>query len=294
MVGSVQLRAFGVGRGAIAYRVRVGRLHVFLTGVYSVGHGAVTREGRFIGSVLWAGDGAALSHFSAAALWGLIRDVDLPVDVTVARAIRATRGVRVHRTRRLAPKERTTHLRIPVTTVPRTLLDLADVAYDRLLTRAVREAFVQDLATERDLEAQLARSHGRRGAPRLAALIADGPDRTHSVLEDCLRDLLREHDLPTPLMNVVPPGLPRRIKVDFLFPDQRVVIECDGARYHDNRLARRDDAEKQAILEAAGYRVIRVTWDQVTRRPAETVARIRAALAYPDASRPSSSRHPEK
>ncbi|HUB77054.1 MAG TPA: DUF559 domain-containing protein [Solirubrobacteraceae bacterium] len=180
--------------------------------------------------------------------------------------------------RRLDPLDRTREAGIPVTTVPRTLLDLADVVGEDRLRRAVREAFVRRRVDERRLRAAVERGNGRRGARRLAALLADGPTATRSELEDRFLELLRAHGLPRPGVNVRLGGLPRPVEADFLFADARLVVETDGARFHDNRIAREADAMRQAMLEAAGYRVLRVTWRQVTREPQQTARRVRAAL----------------
>jgi very-short-patch-repair endonuclease len=90
-----------------------------------------------------------------------------------------------------------------------------------------------------------------------------------------------EHGFPRPVVNVAVDGLPRRVEVDFLFADHRVILEADGARYHDHRLARQTDAAKQATLEAAGYRVVRLSWCQVTREVEQTVRRLRHVLGAP-------------
>ncbi len=169
--------------------------------------------------------------------------------------------------------------RVPVTTVARTLLDLADVAGEPVLTRAVREALVQRRVDERALRVQLTRAGGRRGAGRLASLIAPGPSPTRSVLEDRVLEMLRAHGLPPPAVNVVLGGLPRRVEVDFFYADASLILEADGARYHANRFARDADAARQAMLEAAGYRVLRLNWAQVTLDPDPTASRVRRALA---------------
>jgi len=195
----------------------------------------------------------------------------------VTGAIRSRSGIRVHRARKFDRRDRARIGGVPVTTVARTLLDLAEVVGPRILRRAVREAYVQRLVDERGLKAALNRAHGRHGAPRLAALVAPGLVATRSELEDRMLHLIRTHGLPEPLVNARLAGLPRRVEVDFLFADAGLVVETDGARYHDNALAR--EIERQAMLEAAGYRVLRVNWRQVTRDTDETVRRIRRALA---------------
>jgi very-short-patch-repair endonuclease len=138
----------------------------------------------------------------------------------------------------------------------------------------VHEAEVQRRVGHGRLAAQLARADGRRGAARLAAIVADGPAPTRSELEDRLLDLSSRHRLPRPRTNTRVGAF----EVDFLFPDHRLVVETDGDRYHATRAARRWDATRQARLEAAGYRVLRVTWEQVTAAEAQTADRLRQAL----------------
>ena len=283
MITSAQLLALGLSSHEIQHRQRSGKLHRLGRGVYAVGHLAVGREARFLAAVLGVGRDAALSHVSAGALWGVVdlqRLGRVPIDVSATRKVRQRPGVRVHIDRRLGPHDVTDRCGVPVTTSARTLLDLAGSSVDEeVLRRAVREAQVQRLVDEDRLRRQLSYSRGHSGTTRLAALVRDGPTPTRSTLEDRTLELLLSHGFPPPAINVVPPGLPRRVEVDFLFAEQHVVVEADGARYHDNRLARQTDAERQAMLEAAGYRVVRLDWSQVTRSPAQTVQRLRHVLA---------------
>jgi predicted transcriptional regulator of viral defense system len=273
-----QLRALGLAAHEIKYKVRAGRMHPMRRGVYAVGHAGVSWEGRCLAAVLAIGDGAVASHMSAAALWGVLDERPGPIDVAVARRVRSSRGIRVHSVRCLPRADTAKISGVPVTTVPRTLLDLADVAPERTLRRAVRQAAVHHQVDERALRGQLQRAQGRHGAPRLAALIADGPAPTRSELEDRTLELLRTHGFPRPVVNATLAGLARRVEVDFLFAEHGLIVEADGARYHDNRIARQDDAARQAMLEAAGYRVVRVTWAQITRETAQTVSRLRRAF----------------
>jgi len=143
----------------------------------------------------------------------------------------------------------------------------------------VHEAEVQRLVRHEALWRQVHRTRGRRAATVLASVLAEGPAPTRSELEDRALALFREHGLPKPRINVHVAG----IEVDFLFSFARLIVEVDGARYHHTHFARRNDADKQARLEAAGYRVIRLTWDQVTQRPAQTAARVERALTAPTA-----------
>ena len=273
-----QLRACGLGDSAIGHRAQVGRLHRLHRGVYAVGHAGVSEQGRYLAAILAVGHGAVLSHRSAAALWGLVRSRPGAADVTVAVCIHSRRGIRVHAVRHIDAREQTRIERVPVTTVARTLLDLADVLSPGALRRVVREAYAQQRVDEQQLWAVLSRANGRHGAPRLSALIAPGLVATRSELEDRMLDLVQAYGLPRPLVNARLADLPRGVEVDFLFPDARLVVEADGARFHDNRLARESDVARQAMLEAAGYRVLRVTWTQVTQQARETARRLQRAL----------------
>lgn len=275
-----QLRGIGLAHTDVAYRVQTGRLHRVHRGVYAVGHPRLSREGRFLAAVLAVGPGAVLSHRSAAVLWGLVSDVGGPVDITVSGTQHPRRGILVHRTNGLRRVERTRSAGVPVTSPARTLFDLAATPTDdRTLRRAVREALVQRRVDERGLRAQLEHARGRRGAARIGAIIQLGPVATRSELEDRTLQVLEARGLPRPLVNAPVRIGSRTFEVDFLFEDRRLIIEADGAQFHDTVVSRQDDAARQAVLEAAGYRVVRVTWGQVTRETAQTVRRVRSAYA---------------
>jgi len=124
----------------------------------------------------------------------------------------------------------------------------------------------------------LARSPRHPGAAKLRALLADGYVPTRSELEDRALDLLQTTGIEPPEVNprLVLGG--RTIQPDLLWREQRVIVELDGAAWHEERLAREDDAERQALLEAHGYRVLRITWRQLVDHPRQTIARVRAAL----------------
>lgn len=275
VVTRAQLRGLGLSDRSVDRRLAVGRLHPVWRGVFAVGHPGLSPDGRRMAAVLAVGAGAVLSHRSAAALWNLpVREPGL--EVTSTRRVRDRPALRVHFARALGPRASTSVRGIPVTTPIRTLVDLAGSLDEPALRRATRQAEVLRLVDSRTLVAAAA---GRPGAVRLARLAADEPTPTHSELEDRALELLARHGLPRPEVNVALREL--GAEVDLLFRAQRVAIECDGARVHDTRLVRRDDARRQARLEAAGYRVLRVSWEQVTREANQTAARIRLALAAP-------------
>jgi len=167
-----------------------------------------------------------------------------------------------------------------VTSPAHVLLDLAATTEsDEVFRRTLHEAEVQGRVTHDQLHAELGRHPGHPGAPRLSAEIADGPTPTRSPAEDRLVELLRRNGFGSFETNARIPGLPRWIEVDVLFAADKLVIEVDGDRFHKTRYRRRSDARKQAIVEAAGLRVIRLMPDELEpNREAQTVARLRHAI----------------
>lgn len=289
MLSIDDLRRCGLSRNAVAVRVDNGRLHPMHRGVYAVGHANPPLEGRFLAAVKACGPSAALSHFSAATLWGFVDWDGRHLEVTVVgTATRAHRGVRVHRTCTREPRDVGRYQGIAVTSPARTLLDLAAVIDYRPLRRAVRQAQSLRRVQVGQLVEVLGRLGPRRGTAKLAQIVATGPAPTRSELEDAVLDLILRGGLTHPRVNVPLFLAGRRTVPDFRWPEQRLVVEADGAVWHDNKLAREDDAERQALLEAHGERVLRVTWDQALARPRQTLSRIRGAGA-PSATRLSGS-----
>jgi very-short-patch-repair endonuclease len=277
IVATRQLAALGLSQRAVSHRAAAGRLHRVHRGVYAVGHPVLTVDGRRVAAVLAAGPGAALSHASAAALWEIRPTSAARIDVTVPSAGgRAKRpGLRIHRAAGLRDDELTEHRAIRVTTVARTLLDLASSMPRRALERALDEAEIRDLYDRRELEAVTAAHAGERGARRLRrAIDEDGdPTLTDSELEELMLALCDEHGLPRPRPRAWVAGL----RVDFLFAQSRLVVETDGYRYHRTRRAFERDRERDAILARAGYRTLRFTHRQLTRYPASVAETIRSS-----------------
>lgn len=281
VVSLAQLRACGVSSDGVTTRVRNGHLHRVYRGVYAVGHVAVPARGRLRAAVLACGDSAILSHFAAAGFWGLVDFEDRSPQVSVAgSAGRRIPGVRVHRRRSLAACDVWTRDGMQVTSPARTLLDIAADLNARGLRRTVRRAQAESRVNVGQLVDVLSRANGQRGAAALRAVLADGPSPTRSELEDVVLDLIDRATGERPEVNaVLHLDGERPIRPDFLWRRLRLVIEADGAAWHDDKLTRENDAERQAILEAHGYRVLRITWEQAVRHPHQTLARIRAALA---------------
>jgi len=224
VVTRAQLRALGLGDDAVDWRVRKRRLHRVHRGVYVVGYPHLTRNGRFLAAVLACGDGAALSHVSGAVLWGMLNGGGGKIHVT-AGTRRRRPGLIVHETA-LEEGEVTTRSGILVTKPARTLIDLADVAPRRTLERALDEAEYLRLDCT-----GLAPRHGRSGSGRLSSVLAvhaAGSTRTRSHLEELFLALCDKHDLPRPEVNVHVEGY----ECDFVWREQRLIVETDGATAH--------------------------------------------------------------
>ena len=182
-------------------------------------------------------------------------------------------NLRVHRTSVLGRPDVTTHERIPVTSPARTLIDLAATANDKLLRSAVRRALARRRVSIRQLVATRRRLGPRRGTARLDRVLATAAP-TRSELEDVVLDLIVDAGFAGPDVNKPLLLAGRRTVPDFRWPEQQVIVEADSRAWHDNPIARQDDAARQALLEAHGEYVVRVTWRQAVMRPDETVDRL--------------------
>ena len=279
VVSIADLRACGLDRDAIAARVVNGRLHPLHRGVYAVGHANVTQDGCYLAAVKACGEGAALCLRSAGVVLNTITWEDRYPDVlVVGESAPQHPRIRGHRTSYLPPEHVTTVRGIPVTTAERTLLDLAGVLPEERLRRAVRQSRFLRLTTVRSLVEVLHGPGPMRGRKKLARILAKSAAPTQSELEDVVLDLILRGGFAHPLVNAPLYLAGRRIVPDFCWPEQRLVIEADGP-HHDDPLERAADQERQRILEAHGYRVIRVTWERAIARPAATLRRVAEADA---------------
>jgi hypothetical protein len=279
-IATRQLREFGLDGDAVLRRVRDGRLHPVYRGVYAVGHAGLTLEARFMAAVLACGEHSYLSWFSAAAHLGFLEWEERLVEVTVVgTSVRRVAGLRVHNARSLHWRDTIRHNGIQVTSPARTLLDLAIALPPKALISVARRAQAIHRVSMRQLTEILARSNGHPGTRALHAAISDGPAPTRSTLENLLLDLLDRGGVERPEMNASLRFDGVTIIPDYLWRDRRVAIEADSERWHEHKLVREHDADKQAILEANGWRVLRIDYQQVVRRPQQTLARVSAALA---------------
>jgi very-short-patch-repair endonuclease len=276
VINTRQLRAVGLTEEAVAYRVEQERMRRLWRGIYLVGPGQPDPLSLAMGGVLSAEPAGILSHGWAGWTWDFVSKTSFPVDVTIAGSSR--RGpppVRIHRSRSLDPRDITRRKGIPVTTPARTLLDLAETTDVDALGKLAAEAQVIGAVTERQLHDVIARHPTRRGAARLRAALDDGPMLTKEESERLLFNLLKAAGLPRPQTN----ARVGRYKPDFLYRDERLIIEVDGFSTHGHRRAFETDRVRQQELVARRYRVMRVTYRQLTNEPIAIAARIAAALA---------------
>jgi very-short-patch-repair endonuclease len=280
VVGRRQLLQLGVGKTTMERWLRDGQLHRLHREAFAVGHGRVGQLGHWHAAVLACGEGALLSHRSAAALWSLTRQRSPAVDVTASarRQFRPGRdGIRLHRGR-LYEGDRTERSGIPVTSVARTLFDLAEVVDSRQLRAAWEEADRLGLLRLLDVERVCEQGYGRHALRPIRRLLveASAPTYTRSALEARFAEFCRDRlaDLPPPLTNVEILGH----EVDACWPRYRVVVELDGFAFHGHRAAFERDRARDATLQAAGYRVLRLTHHRLEEHGFEVADQLRAML----------------
>jgi putative AbiEi antitoxin of type IV toxin-antitoxin system/uncharacterized protein DUF559 len=282
IVTVAQLHASGLTDSAISKRVRRGELHRVGRGVYAVGHAALSTEGRWLASVFAGGQGAGLGGLAAGKLWEASRFAVPVVDVVVPRQRRPQPGVRFHRANDLDPRDLTSHRRIPVTTMHRTLVDLADPLTPHQLANVMHEAAFRGRLVVPAIRDALGRVWGRprlRVVERALELHAGGSAGTRSGAEDAFLALI--HAFAEPLVNVGFEGFER----DFRWPDSQLVVEVDGPA-HGRPRDRLDDARRDQALREAGYTVLRFTDEDVYQRPREVLAALTDSPCRPPAAPP--------
>lgn len=263
-----QLLAFGMSSSAIDRSIQAGRLHVIHAGVYAVGHPLLSWHGKLMAGVLCGGEGAVVSHVPAAALWDLLSSSSPAVHVTVPRRSGRSRpGLRIHQTRRLELTDRAEVNAIPVTSIPRTLSDIAAVVAPHRLERAVEQAVRMNRLDFGALAEVRDRSRGRRGIAALDALIAAfdplAPQAHPGIEREFLR-LIREARLERPRVNVqVGPYV-----VDFLWEDHKLIVELDSLEHHRRPAVFESDRKRDIDLQLAGYTVLRLTHRRLRQEPA--------------------------
>lgn len=263
----------GLGRGAIESRLLSGRLTRLHRGVYSLGHSCLLQEGRWLAAVWACGEDAVLSHVSGAAFHGCYAEApDDPVHVTTTRAARSRSGIVVHRATRLERKDVFHPHPLRVTTIPRTLVDIADVLpWPEFRTAADS---LPQLHLARIRQAQ-ERAPGRRGAPLVTRLLDASDAHTKSEFERRFLRFLTGHSLARPDdLNVKVAGH----KADCVYYQARLVIELDGRAFHRRRDQMRADNQRNRDYQLAGYRILRLVWDDLhpdeARSTVETIVQM--------------------
>jgi very-short-patch-repair endonuclease len=266
-----QLYALGLSRRAIEYRIEVARLIPVYRGVYAVGYVQRTPVARACAAVLACGEHAALSHGSAASLWGFSKHWDAPFEVT-APTIRIRNAIKVHRSRTLARRDITRQLGIRVTTPARTVLDTAPRLSGKRLSRFVNDALRTPYLHVADLADVLNRNPSHPGTNRILPYVRTP---TNSPLEDDFLEFAQRYGLPKPTTNTYLLGY----EIDVLYPRERVIVEVDGYEFHSDRDSFERDRKRDVVMLAADVVTVRITKDRMQEEPVQEAGRLRSILA---------------
>jgi len=232
-------------------------------------------------AVLASGPEALLSHSSAAGLWMIRPSSRERIDVTVSHRSRSSSLIRRH-VSAVPDDERTVEEGIPVTSVPRTIFDLAATEPEDIVVTLLREMEYLELRDRLSLWDLLNRYPGKRGSRKVRAALErleeepEGPKR--SKLEERFAPFLRDHRLSQPRFNDWIMAGGRRYQVDCHWPGTGQIVELDGWQAHKSRTAFREDRARDRRLRVAGYTVTHVTWNQLDDEPEAVAADLRALL----------------
>jgi hypothetical protein len=268
--------SLGYSRSAVNRAVESGHLHRLHRGVFAVGHTNLSPQGECMAAILASGPRALLSHLSAAWLWGISGGSPAPYDVTTPVRRKPRPPIRLHEARLIAPEDRALREGIPVTALPRTLLDLAATVRFDWLEKMLERSEESGLFDLRAVEELLERTVGHHGHGRLRKAIAlyEPSSFTRSGLEKRFLELWLETDLPQPHSNYVEQGF----ELDCYWPEFRFAVELDVFETHGTRAAFERDRQRQEDLLLAGIAMTRVTGPRLEREPHEVIARIARLL----------------
>jgi Transcriptional regulator, AbiEi antitoxin len=272
VVTRAELVRAGITAEQVKQRLRRGTLLREHRGVYRVGHRAASVEARYLAAVRACGEGALLSGRAAGHILGILKGSVPPPEVTT-REKRRVRGVKTRRSR-VDRRDATRWHGIPITTVPRTLVDLAAVLASDDLARACHEAGVRYRTTPRQVEVVLERRPNSPGATNLRQILRGDVRVTLSELEARFLARLREAALPLPLTNRPAGGR----RVDCRWRQRRLTVELDSYRYHHSRHAWEQDRRREREARARGDEFRRYTYGDVFEDPAQMLAELRALL----------------
>lgn len=275
----------GYSESSIGRAVAAGRLHPLYRGVYSVGHRGLSIQGECLAAVLAVGPGSLLSYWSAGWLWGLVqaRPRTFHVTATGPRRLRDRAPVRVHRARNLVAEDRRVEAGIPLTSVARTYLDLAEVANPRRLPGLLRRGEELEILDYHEVLACCERSRGHKGAkPLTGALARHRPSGRvlRSGVERRFLALVEAAGLPLPATNYVVGAY----ELDAYWPVAGLAVELDAYETHGTRASFESDRERDAELVAVGITVVRITSFRLEQEP-EAIVRQLAELLKQAAAR---------
>jgi len=268
-----ELRAAGLTEAKILWRLRTGALLEEYPGVYRVGHRAPSTEATYMAAVKACGEGALLAGRAAAHLWGLIKGPAQPPEV-ISLTERRIPGIVTHRARRQPGADGAKHRGIPVTTVARTLVDLAAVLPADALGRACHEAGVLHGTTPKSVREVIGRRPGSRGVGKLRRIISGEEKVVLSRLEERFVQRLEAAELPLPVTNRVAGGR----RVDCRWPERRLTVELDSYTYHSSRHAWERDRRREREAYARGDQFRRYTWEDVFEHPGAMMRELTALL----------------
>ncbi|MDX6688617.1 MAG: hypothetical protein QOG15_74 [Solirubrobacteraceae bacterium] len=282
-----QLRELGLSDSAVRSRVAAGRLHRVHPGVYAVGHPNLTGHGRWKAAELVCGADSALSHRSCGGLRGLRPDNRAVIDVTTPSGNPGRRraGIVAHQGKDLLPRDIQSVDGIRCTSLARTLLDLAEVLDQRGLERVLDQAEILQVLDMTAINDVLTRADGRRGAPILKNILGEhypGSTVTKTTIEELFLQICRDAHVPRPEVNVWIPIPGEEWQVDFVWRQQRLIVETDGHETHGTRQAFERDRRRDQRLTLEGWSVIRFTWRQILNEPhyvADTLHRLLSQAA---------------
>jgi len=279
----------GFSRSGVDRAVAAGHLHRLHRGVFAVGHTRISAHGECLAAVLASGPNALLSHLSAAWLWDLSGSSPAPFAVTTPVRRKPRPPIRLHEARLITAEDRAIREGIPVTALPRTLLDLAASVRFEWLEKMVERSEERGLFDLRAVEELLERTVGHHGHKRLRQAIAlyQPTSFTRSGLEKRFLELVLEAGLPQLHMNYVEHGF----ELDCYWPEHRFVVELDVYETHGSHAAFERDRKRQEDLLLLGIHMIRVTGPRLEREPDEVIRRVARLLnerePYRVSSRPS-------